>query len=330
MNLIKINEDNIENYNIYNYLHFNTKFRARNNSLLDTIVPSTNSNFVLSSPINNISRIKLSSINIQKPYLISSAKFNNTFIINKFIKQNNDSICENSFSIIIEDGHYNDSKSLENYLNNNYFDNSTSDNDFMKNIHFSINENSKKISFELSKNYIDNPSTTDASFTYFSIDFKTNYAKYYSLASILGFEYNKNSKYYTSINDTCNNKINSVYNFSNKGDTELFFCLDEYQSNILESHKLFLNNNMSTQKILAKINCSLGTEKTNYNINEIYTITDTRYDNTREYNGLINLLNFNIKIIDYYGNIVNTNINEDFTFTLEIKINNNRLKNKQQ
>ena len=87
---------------------------------------------------------------------------------------------------------------------------------------------------------------------------------------------------------------------------------------------------MSTQKILAKINCSLGTEKTNYNINEIYTITDTRYDNTREYNGLINLLNFNIKIIDYYGNIVNTNINEDFTFTLEIKINNNRLKNKQQ
>ena len=38
------------------------------------------------------------------------------------------------------------------------------------------------------------------------------------------------------------------------------------------------------------------------------------------------LLNsFNIKIIDYYGNIINTNINEDFTFTLEVKINNSRL-----
>ena len=82
---------------------------------------------------------------------------------------------------------------------------------------------------------------------------------------------------------------------------------------------------MSTQKILAKINCSLGTSANNYNINETYSITDTRNDHTRYYDGVINLLNFNIKIIDYYGNIVNTNLNEDFTFTLEVKINNSRL-----
>ena len=82
---------------------------------------------------------------------------------------------------------------------------------------------------------------------------------------------------------------------------------------------------MSTQKILAKINGSLGTSQTNYYINETYSITDTRNDHTRQYDGVINLLNFNIKIIDYYGNIVNTNINEDFTFTLEVKINNSRL-----
>ena len=82
---------------------------------------------------------------------------------------------------------------------------------------------------------------------------------------------------------------------------------------------------MSTQKILAKINSTLGTPKTNHYINETYSITDTRNDHTRYYNGTINLLNFNIKIIDYYGNIVNTNINEDFTFTLEVKINNTRL-----
>lgn len=328
--LIPRDEQHIENYNIYNYLHFNTLFRAKNNSLLETVVPATNSNFLLSSPINNISRIKLASINIKKPYLISSSKSNNTFIIKKFARKNGITSCDFSNSIVIEDGYYDDPKTLENYLNYNYFDNSSTDISFLKNIHFSINENSNKILFELSDNYLTNSSTTDASFVYFSIDFRTNYTKYYSLATILGFDFNKTSYFYTSISDTCNNrlynsKINSTYTFSNKGNTELFFCFDEFQSNIVETHKLFLNNNMSTQKILAKINGSLGTSQTNYYINETYSITDTRNDHTRQYDGVINLLNFNVKIIDYYGNIVNTNINEDFTFTLEVKINNSRL-----
>ena len=328
--LIQRNEEHIENYNIYNYLHFNTLFRAKNNSLLETAFPATNSNFFLSSPINNISRIKLASINIKKPYLISSSKSNNTFIIKKFATKNGVKVCDFSNSIVIEDGYYDDPKTLENYLNYNYFDNSSTDISFLKNIHFSINENSNKILFELSDNYLKNSSTTDASFVYFSIDFRTNYTKYYSLATILGFDFNKTSYFYTSISDTCNNrlynsKINSTYTFCNKGNSELFFCFDEFQSNIVETHKLFLNNNMSSQKILAKINCSLGTSQTNYYINETYSITDTRNDHTRQYDGVINLLNFNIKIIDYYGNIVNTNINEDFTFTLEVKINNSRL-----
>ena len=322
-NLIKKDTNHIENYNIYNYLHFNTIFRTKNNSLLETSLPSTNSNFLLSSPINNISKIKLASINIRKPYLISSSKSNNTFIIKKF---NNNNICDFSKTIIIEDGYYNNPKSLENYLNNNYFDNSNNNNDFLKNIHFSINENTNKILFELSNNYLN----LDNSFLYFLIDFKTNYTKYYSLASILGFDYLKNSDYYTSKNILTNTrennlKIFSKYIYSNIGNRELFFCLDEYRSNIVETHKLLLNNNMSSQKILAKINCSLATPETNYYINETYSITDTRNDHSREYDGVINLLNFNIKIIDYYGNIVNTNINEDFTFTLEVKINNSRL-----
>ena len=330
LDLIKKDTTHIENYNTYNYLHFNTLFRARNNSLLETLVPSTNSNFLLSSPINNISRIKLASINIKKPYLISSSKSNNTFIIKKFVNNNNSSYCDFSQSIVIEDGYYENSKSLESYLNNNYFDNSLNANDFMRNIHFSINENSNKILFELSNNYISHESTTDASFVYFSLDFKTNYTKHYSLATILGFDFYKSNTYYSSINDACNNrlfnsKINSPYTFSNKGNSELFFCLDEFQSNIVETHKLFLNNNMSTQKILAKINGTLGTQANNYYINETFSVTDTRNDHTREYDGVINLLNFNIKIIDYYGNIVNSNINEDFTFTLEVKINNSRL-----
>jgi len=82
---------------------------------------------------------------------------------------------------------------------------------------------------------------------------------------------------------------------------------------------------MSTQKILAKIDCSLGTSKTKNYITEIYSQTDTRNDHTREYDGVMNLFSFNIKIIDYYGNIVNSDQIEEFTFTLEVKLNNARL-----
>ena len=86
---------------------------------------------------------------------------------------------------------------------------------------------------------------------------------------------------------------------------------------------------MSSQKILAKIDGSLGTSQTKNYITEIFSQTDTRYDHTREYDGVINLLNFNVKIVDIYGNIVNDDLIEDFTFTLEVKINNSRLiKNK--
>ena len=84
---------------------------------------------------------------------------------------------------------------------------------------------------------------------------------------------------------------------------------------------------MSTFKILGKINVATASSKNNYYVNEQFTSNNSRTDTIRKYNGLINLLNFNIKIIDYYGNIVNTDINEDFTFTLEARINRTRLKN---
>lgn len=324
--LIEKDESNIEYYNSYDYLHFNTIFRARNNSLIDTLVPATNSNFVLASPINNISRIKLASINIKKPYVISNSKLNNTFKIKKFINTKGVISCDFSCVIVIEDGYYDNPDNLSEYLNNNYFDNTSGDiTTFMKNINFSISDNSNRVSFKLNSSYI----TDNSSFIYFSVDFKTYYTKYYSLATILGFDYNKSATYYRSNSDSNNSVITSPYNFTSKGNSELFFCLDEFHSNIVETHKLFLNNNMSSQKILAKIDGSLGTSETKNYITEIFSQTDTRYDHTREYDGVINLLNFNIKIIDYYGNIVNTNLIEDFTFTLEVKINNSRLiKNK--
>ncbi len=320
---IKINNDVIENYEVYNYLHFNTLFRSKNNQLLETQAPSTNSNFILATPINNITQIKLASINIKKPYLICEAKLNNKFIIKKYKKSNDSTfICDLSQVIIIEDGYYSEPKEIVDYLNNNYFYKSEYHNNFLEYIIFSININSKKIKFDLSFNY-----SNEEEFSYFQLDFNTNYTPYYSLANILGFDNyvnTSNSYKFKSIGGT-NKTILSPFTYSNKGNSELFFCFDEYQSNIVETHKLFLNNNMSTKQILAKIDTSSANKENNYYINITYSTDNNRNDNIRKYDGLINLLNFNIKIIDYYGNIINTNINENFTFTFEAKIIQTRL-----
>lgn len=326
---ITINREVVENYELYNHLHFNTLFRAKNNPLLETPVPSTNSDFILSSPITNVSQVKLAALTIKKPFLISEAKFNNKLTIKKY---NNADICDFSYVLTINNGHYEEATHLIDHINEtlqSYKEDGTniSGEYFIKALNFSIDNNSKKIKFELSYNDISN---TD--FKYYNIDFASHYVPYYSLATIMGFVYNKSSTYYNSISDICNNPqyntiITSPFSFCNIGNRELFFCFDEYQSNIIETHKLFLNNNMSTFKILGKINVATASSKNNYYVNEQFTSNNSRTDTIRKYNGLINLLNFNIKIIDYYGNIVNTDINEDFTFTLEARINRTRLKN---
>jgi hypothetical protein len=321
---ITINREVVENYELYNHLHFNTLFRAKNNPLLETPVPSTNSDFILSSPITNVSQVKLAALTIKKPFLISEAKFNNKLTIKKY---NNADICDFSYVLTINNGHYEEATHLIDHINEtlqSYKEDGTniSGEYFIKALNFSIDNNSKKIKFELSYNAISN---TD--FKYYNIDFASHYVPYYSLATIMGFVYNKSSSYYNSTGSENNTTITSPFSFCNIGNRELFFCFDEYQSNIIETHKLFLNNNMSTFKILGKINVANASSKSNYYVNEQFTSNNSRTDTIRKYNGLINLLNFNIKIIDYYGNIVNTDINEDFTFTLEARINRTRLKN---
>lgn len=301
-NLILKDSNLIENYNIINFLHFNTIFR--NNSINN--IP-TNCDFNLSSPINNITHIKLKSINLKMPCLISSEKNNNQFEIN-FYNDGNSLIY--SEKIIFDDGYYNNITLLSDYLNNNYFYNSVTTNAFMKNIKFEINKNNNKSQFST----IDNNSIQ---IKYFEINFKKFYAEYYSLAYIMGF--NKNINNFSSEN----NIIKSNYGVNLNNNNELFFCLDEFQSNIIETHKLFYKDNMSTNKVLAKIDTTSARLSSSNYITDI--LEDEYTDNIRKYTGAINLNNFNIKIIDYFGNIINSNIQDDITFTLEIQINRNKL-----
>ncbi len=302
------NNENSEKYFIQNYLHFNTKFRSFNNNNV-----KTNSTFELSTIINNLDEIRLSSINIKKPYLISNFKSNNKFIIKEY---KNSTISDHIINI--SNGYYEELSELEDFLNNNYFYKSSTStdnsNNFLKSLHFKIDTNTHQSIFDLCQNYINN---INNNFNYFKLDFKSDYTPYYSLAEILGFEIEANEISHEK-------SIISNFPVNNVGNTELFFCLDENEGNIIETHKLFLNNNMSVFKVLAKLNTSLANKNNNYYINETFT-RSTRNDNIRKYSGAINLSKFNVKIIDYYSNIINEDINIDFTFTLESRIQLTRL-----
>ena len=315
-------------------LYFNTLFRENS---LDSY--NTNSNFLLSESINNIIELRLSEICFKKPFLISKSKSNNKFIIKKYDTSLNNVFCE--FPIILDDGYYENITTIENEINNilKNFDtnniqsyNSIDSNDlsFIRNLNFSINPNNLRSKFELSYNELE-----DISFHRFELDFKSYYTPYYSLAYILGF--NKNEKkydsYYNSNNieitnndiiltEPSNNSIMSPYTFKNNDNNDVFFCLDEHIVNTQENHALFYNKNIISNKILAKISTN-NVDKNNI-INIEYKMNNQE-NTVRKYEGPINLLNFNIKLIDYYGNLINTNDNENITFGLRLKIKSKRI-----
>ena len=185
---------------------------------------------------------------------------------------------------------------------------------FIRALNFSINKNTKICTFDISNTYIIN--SLNNNFKYYEIDFLSNYIPPYSLATILGF----NNSTYKSSNSIIGPK---TYNTLS---SPIYFCFDENQNAIVETHQLFLNNNLSSDKILAKINTYKGKKKTNYYIYEILDNIDNK-NNVRQYSGPINLSSFNIKIIDNYGLLVQS-IQEEFTFDLEIVIQATKLVSK--
>ena len=329
-----INNDHIETYYIYKNLYFNTTYRI--NKFIANALP-TDCKILLNNNLNNVIQCKLTSLNIRKPFLIHSTKSNNSFIVKKYNSTNK---VDFSFSVVLENGYYEDSTEIENFINNKFKNTSVnilgeivdtltssstfvediSKSNFIRALNFSINKNSKISTFDLSKTYINDNSINNI-FRSYEIDFLTNYIPPYSLASILGF------------NNTTYNSINTIYEVHkiigpktyNTLSSPIYFCFDENQSAIVETHQLFLNNNLSSDKILAKINTYKGTSLTNYYIYETLENNDNK-NNIRQYSGPINLSSFAIKIIDNYGLLVQS-IQEEFTFDLELVIQASKLVN---
>ena len=312
----------VETYFIYRNLYFNTSYRI--NKFIANALP-TECKIILNNTINNVTQCKLTSLNIRKPFLIHNTKANNTFSIKKYDTTNK---VDFSFSIVIENGYYEDITEMEDFLNNkfksskSYIYNASgniydfSNTEFINAINFSINKNTKISTFDLSNIYTISGSYYN--FKHYEIDFKSNYTPPYSLATILGFD---NINYKTANGSY---KIIAPKTYSSLS-SPIYFCFDENQNAIVETHQLFLNNNLSSDKIMAKINTYKGGKKTNYYIYETLDNIDNK-NNVRQYSGPINLSNFNIKIIDNYGLVIQS-IQEEFTFDLEIIIQATKLKN---
>jgi hypothetical protein len=325
----------IEKYDIYKNLYFNTFFRIDKN-VANSL--STDCKIQLTNSLNNVIQCKLTAINIQKPFLIHATKANDTFIIKKYIKTITETgtvfSVDFSYAITIDKGYYEDFTEMETFINNK-FQNFTytlsgnilnykttindisnrdmSNSDFINALSFTINKNNKQTIFDLSNSFID--TSYASNFKHYEIDFKTNYITPYSLATILGFDFAINP-------DTSNNTSNNYQIISPKTycllNNPIFFCFRENISTVIETHQLFLKNNISSDKILAKINTHKGTALTNYYIYEILDNIDNK-NNIRKYNGPIQLSDFNIKIVDHFGNLVQS-IDEEFTFELEVII----------
>jgi hypothetical protein len=325
----------IEKYDLYKNLYFNTFFRTDKN-VANSL--STDCKIQLTNSLNNVIQCKLTAINIRKPFLIHTTKLNDTFIIKKYVKTitETETLFKVDFSyvITIEKGYYEDFTEMENFINNKFINftytlsgnilNYKTTNNIISNIDisnsqfvnalsFSINENTKQTMFDLSKSYID--TSYSINFHHYEIDFKTNYIAPYSLATILGFDFAKNP-------DTSNNLSKNYQIISPKTycllNNPIFFCFRENISTGIETHHLFLKNNISSDKILAKINTHKGTALSNHYIYEILDNIDNK-NNIRKYNGPIHLSDFSIKIIDHFGNLVQS-IDEEFTFELEVII----------
>ena len=168
--LITISNELINNKINFIYYHFNTLFRANSSQSLNT-----DCEFIIPSQINNVSQIRLASIKLKQPYLISSVKANNKFNIELY-NDNNENYSK--YTIILPDGYYNDINDISLNINKSLQDNS------LTYINYNIDYNSYRSFFKID---IDNKPNN---LSYIKIDFKSYYSNEYSLARILGYDHN--------------------------------------------------------------------------------------------------------------------------------------------
>lgn len=276
---------------IYTNIHLASKYR---DNYYNT--SATNYTYTLPTTLKNVTSLKLSSICIPNTwYLISHKANNNRFIIELEVDNKELSI----FEIVIPDGNYND-KTLQDYLNNNYFYNSETMN-LLQHVKFEINENTLKSEFSLLET-CDDSSKMSIKF----VDDRTQSITG-TFGWLIGFRYGQ----YLNIGDI----LMSEGLWDGGGDRYLYFCLKDFNKSTNTSNIVFFDKTeLRSEDILAKIYMLDG--KFGLNIdNEPDTVNN--HTKTRKYFGPVDINRIEVKLLDEYGNVIDLN-NMDFSFSLEI------------
>lgn len=92
----------------------------------------------------------------------------------------------------------------------------------------------------------------------------------------------------------------------------LYFCVDDFNNNVLTNFTNIFNDSVYNNNILARI--SVGSSIPPYNVLSI----GNAITNKRTYMGPVEVKKIRIQIVDEYGNIVNLN-NMDYSFSLQLQ-----------
>ncbi len=277
----------------FTFVHVNTKFRSNYYN-----TSSSNFNYQFPNTYSNVTSLKLDSICIPNTwYLFSSKKKNNVF----FIETNDSCFGVELHQIIIPDGNYS-IEQLETFLNKTYFYLAGNDN-ALKNIKFSIHENSLKSIFSV----VDGTSSSYR----FTLKFAHSELKNISFGAgwILGFRYAE----YLDVTSY----IMSEGLFDGGGDRYVYFCLDDFNHSSLNPHEVCFEKYSANESVLAKIYLTDG--KFAVNIDD--SSNGNNIVKTRKFAGPIDLSKIKVKILDQYGDVVDLNY-MDFSFSLQVCINN--------
>ena len=252
--------------------------------------------YIFPAEIKNILSMRLVSIEIPNSwYLFSHLQKNNIFQIE--MKVNNHCTV---YNIVIPDGNY-DTDSLQSFLNTTYFNesSSSSEDSYLKYLHFSIDSYNLKSCFEIIENDFDQIS--------FSLSFVEglNQNRMNTMGWILGFRLTN----YTEITD----KIVSEGLFDGGGDRYIYVSVNDFQYNNNTINTVFFDKNILSENIIAKI------PMTNGKLSLIVSDDNNPLAKIRKYTGPVNISRLYIRILDKFGNIIDLN-HMDYSITFELEL----------
>jgi hypothetical protein len=288
---------------------------------------STDFLLALNDPINNVTSIKLASMELPNMwYSFSGKNKTNTFKINCYNippDSDSDELTDKQYTINIPDGNYL-AADFEEILNNILINTGGG----LRYIRYGIDVYSTKSHFrsatqdDTSNEYpYEDTSLEDDKIFYFTLDFDVPTIMMSQTAGwMMGFrkiyyEANFYTNYLDIISPEGNlyhNYISSESSFGSNDYHYVFLEIDDFQKNCVTDKVVSINKYYMANNILARINLTTGKNT---------IILDNGSDlmfKKREYFGPTKLEKFRIRLLDRHGSVIQLNKN-DFSFTLEIQ-----------